>query len=185
MKRCVMSIRFLLALGLLSFSLNGYAFWTLKTPPADSKNLAELNRLIYEASIAGPQERSAALKALDGQFEIMKSDIGSLAKAIKENGETAQFNSMVNAIAKRMGGETLVQDFKLNGGPYSVLTKAGGRAAQDLQDFKSQLPPFFSWLDVLGIGAAHAGIRSTACGLFWYTISLGYGTTHAYYSCYR
>ena len=115
----------------------------------------------------------------------MKTDINGLAKAIKENGEVAKFNSMVYAMAKSTGGETLVQDLKMNGGPYSVLTKAPGRALQDLQDFKSQLPPFFSWLDLLGIGTAHAGIRSTACGLFWYTISVGYATTHAYYSCYR
>lgn len=176
----------LVGFGMAGFSLSGSAAATLKTAPVDKKNYLEFSTLLIEAEMAGILERGVALKTLDNQVVVLKADMTQFVTDLKANGEAISFDTMVLAHAKSLGGALLVNELKRAGGPFAILSKAGSYIDADLKQFKLDLPPFISLLELTGISDAHAMVRgSTVCGVFWYVVSFGYGYEHAYYSCYR
>ena len=175
----------LIGLGMAGLPLSSSAV-TLKTVPAEKKNFLEFVNLFNEAGMAGILERETVLKALDSQAAVVKADMAQFIANLEANGETAAFNSMVLAKAKALGGALFVNELKRAGGPFAILSKADSYIDADVKQFKSNLPPFISLLELIGISDAHAGwFYTTSCSLWWYTISLGYGTEVAYTSCYK
>ncbi|MGZ8190842.1 MAG: hypothetical protein ACXWTS_06380 [Methylococcaceae bacterium] len=174
----------LIGLGMAGFPLSSSAV-TLKTVTVDKKNFLEFKNLLNETYMANILERANALKNLDNQAAVLKADMALYVVDLKANSETTAFDSMVLANAKALGGALLVNEIKRAGGPSAMLSKASSLIDADIKQFKLNLPPFISLLELVGISDAHAGLRSGACSAFWFVISWGYGTTHAYTSCYQ
>jgi hypothetical protein len=159
-----------------------------KSALADKANLLTLQNAVNEAKYASLLERSKAIDNLNISAAIVKADIADFAARIKANGEVTLFNTKALGLANKFGGRLMVNEINSAGGAYNMLVKSGAMIDQELKLLKSDLS-LASYLpsitELLGISEANAGILSTACGAFWFTISLGYADRFAYVSCYR
>jgi len=133
---------------------------------------------------ADAQERLRKLQALAGPA---KGEIKSFAARLRAAGEVEAYEAAVYAAASRAGAPTLMSDLKAVGGPYALLTKADALLDEMIADRRkvSQNGTAARLLESLGLTVAvEARLKSTACGAFWWAISWGYATAHAYRSCY-
>jgi hypothetical protein len=135
-----------------------------------------------------PVDAAARLDEMTRLSVQAKADIHAFVAALRPANETDAFEKAVYASAETSARPTLASEIRAQGGPIAVLGQAdrlldaliaerrhgaGGRGSLD------------AMLELVGLTTAlHASVLSTACGFFWFTITLGYGTTHAYYSCY-
>ncbi len=175
-----------LSMLLLFLAAPSYALTGLKTQPANASHLLALRSAVEQVSIATTSAaRSAALNKLAQQVLVVKEDINGFYNALAANGETAALDKLAFANAGQLGGGLLQQELQRYGGASNVLKNANAIIDDEIKDFIASLSPQFGLLDLFGISKAYASIRSTACGFFWFVIGFGYGTEHAYVSCYR
>ncbi len=179
-------LKICLSMLLLFLAAPSYALTGIRTQPANMSHLLAFRSAIEQASLATTATaRAAALNKLAQQAQIVKADINAFYNALVANNETAALDKLSAANAAGLGGAILQQQLQRYGGASNILKNSSKMIDDDIADFIASLSPQFGFLDLLGISKAYAGVRSTACGFFWFVISFGYGTEHAYVSCYR
>jgi len=85
--------------------------------------------------------------------------------------------------AKRAGSPQLLAELRGSGGAFATLNMADTMIDDMLADRQRAADQATVGLlfRMMGIGEAHAAV---GCAFFWWVISGGYGTAHAYRSCY-
>jgi len=188
---------------IFSFSLNSYAdnldnttvleakaaaeiLDNLTTETANSEHFLKLLTVADQVGFGVSTNQESAESELDKQAAILADDLEKFAADLVANNEKEVFDTAVIDYAKALGGEILVRELTSAGGPHAILTKSRAILAKNMNGFKQDTPPSIDLLSFLGISTAQAtsGIRSTACGAFWFVASWGYGTNIAYRSCY-
>lgn len=132
-----------------------------------------------------------AARRLDEMMQLSvqaKADIRDFVSALRQANEVEQFEKAVYAAAETSGRPTLAAEIRGQGGPVAVLAQADrlvdGLIAERRHGAAGKGSPD-GVLELLGLTVTvHASVLSTACGFFWFTISLGYAEEHAYKSCY-
>lgn len=165
----------------------------LKTKPANASLIAPLRdaliKLDADTDANGgklPKDAVDRLKKMQAMAQQAKSEIRSLVANLTANKETDAFNEGILGEAKLMGSAKLSSELSAGGTPIALLQRADSIIDQDLAARMSAAAKSASLIDTLmGVTDAEASIRSTACGAFWFVISLGYGEAHAYTSCYK
>jgi hypothetical protein len=137
------------------------------------------------------QQRLQQIRALTDQI---KADARALASRIVANGEEKEFDAMVLARSQAVSA-SLTAQIQGAGGAVAILSSADRYVDAEIQRMQRELrvegnPVGLRRLfALLNVNEAHAGlktwIRTTACTGFWFVISVGYGTEHAYASCYN
>ena len=162
---------------------------------ADARALAPLGEALFaydailkRSSGKAPADAARRLDEMARLSVQAKADIRDFVSALREAKETEAFEKAVYAAAETSGRPTLVAEIRGQGGPVAVLAQADrlidGLIAERRHGAASR-ESLDGVLELLGLTVTvHASVLSTACGFFWFTISLGYATTHAYTSCY-
>ena len=122
----------------------------------------------------------AKMKSLAGQT---KGEIRAFTARLRAADEISAFDSMMEAQAKRAGSPQLLAELRGSGGAFATLTMADTMIDDMLADRQRAADQATVGLlfRMMGIGEAHAAV---GCAFFWWVISGGYGTAHAYRSCY-
>lgn len=159
----------------------------LKTQRPDKQHLATFLHAVVDTSIASPVERVSKTQDIEKASAAIKLDISTLLAQLRTNGEAAQFDKFIMNQAIQEKNKALLSELQSVGGAVAALEKANQQIDDDIHSFKASFKT--SWIPspyvFIGINDAHARIGETLCGIFWWVISAGYGTTHAYYSCYK
>jgi hypothetical protein len=168
---------------------------TLKTKPANKQRIKPLVDAVasYESELRKtggkpPADAGMQMQKIRSLAGPAKGEIRSLAARLRANNEIEAFDEYINKLATQAGIPNAANDLASSGGAYAMLMNAGsiiddllGRMEKGGQQHTTA-DYLFDWL---GIREAHAVLCSTCCGVFWWMLSAGYGTTHAYYSCYN
>lgn len=163
----------------------------LKTKPARASAIAPLvdELVAYDLAVdanggKAPKDAVDRLKKIASLAPQAKSEIRSLAANLKSAGETEDFVAYIAAKAKETRSSSLEGELRA-ANAYSLLQRADSIIDQEIAARTQAAKATASLMDMLlGVSTAEASFRSTVCGAFWFTISLGYGTQHAYTSCY-
>jgi len=162
----------------------------LKTQPANAQAIKPLRDAIYafDDAVAAAKgkvpadakERADKIQGLAGRA---KAEIRAFASRLKAAGETEAFDEYIEARAKEDGNPTLLSELRGAGGGFAVLTSADSVLDEMVAQRRRAADQAKAALlfEFLGIEEAHAA--GTICGLFWFTLSLGYGERFAYRSC--
>ena len=170
---------------------------TLKTQPLSGGTVgalfAALDKLDKDFNANKAQvltDKTKRMQSIRSLATQIKTGAASLVSAIRANKEEEAFNEMVMAQASKVPG-SVASDIRAAGGAVALLSQAASIVDRDIDLFDRALKadagggPSVAWLSaVLSVREAEAGwIRYTACTGFWYVVSVGYGTQHAYTSC--
>lgn len=166
----------------------------LTTKPANAQAIAPLADALatFDESLGARKATAKDRAALANARSLVaqaKSEVRALAQRLKAAGEIDNFNAMVLARARETKSLALVNEIQQSGGGYALLLEADRRFDAELAEREklTRVAALSLW-SMLGISSAEAGIlatvKSTLCGGFWFTISLGYAERHAYVSCY-
>jgi hypothetical protein len=165
----------------------------LKTKAANSGAIAPLRDALFKLDADTdanggklPADAVDRLKKIQSMTSQAKSEIRALVVNLQANKETDVFNEGIIAEAKLLGSAKLSLELSAGGTPLALLQRADSLIDQDIATRLAAAAKSASLIDTLmGVSDAEASIRSTACAGFWFVISLGYGDTHAYTSCYK
>jgi hypothetical protein len=160
----------------------------LKTPAPNRAAIAPLEDAVFgfdDQARRGkpPADAAARIERMQAAAGPAKAEIRAFLTRLRSNGETQAFDEAVAAEAAR-SAPALVAELRAAGGASAAL----GRADQYIDEMISARRQHVShaWLhqieDVLGVARVEAA--GGTCAFFWWVISAGYGTAHAYRSCY-
>ena len=162
---------------------------------ADARAIAPLAQALFayddilqRSSGKAPADAARRLDEMARLSVQAKADIRDFVSALRQANEVEEFEKAVYAAAGTTGRPTLVAEIRGQGGPVAVLAQADrlidGLIAERRHGAAGK-GSLDGVLELLGLTVTvHASVLTTACGFFWFTISLGYATTHAYKSCY-
>lgn len=163
----------------------------LKTQAASSRMLVPLRDAIYDFDDnvsrnggkvpADSKERLAKMEAIAARA---KGEIRSFTSRLRAADEIAAFDAYIEARAKKESSSgRLLAELRASGGAFAVLTMADVMIDDMIQDRRHAVEqaPLSMLYEFLGIKEARAAV---GCALFWWVISAGTGTAHAYRSCY-
>lgn len=134
-----------------------------------------------------PANARAGVQKMQAASNAAKGEIRALAARLKREGQVEAFNRAVEESAKRSGAGAVIAELRSAGGAHAMLERADAyidemiaarRKVAESNGVASRIE------SLLGVATVHASIKTTACAAFWYVISFGYGTAHAYRSCY-
>lgn len=164
------------------------------TARADAGALQALNDAFFtfENAANAAKGKSTAdsrrqLDAFSGQLQRGRAAIRAFLAQLRDKNEVQAFEQMVYAAAAKTGRSTLAEEIRKDGGPVAILGRADTFLDALLDERRKAIAPagLDDFLEALGLTVSlEAGIRTTACGAFWFTLTLGYGTNLAYRSCY-
>jgi len=191
----------MISAGIFSFSLNAYAdnldkktmleakaaveaLDNLTTDKANSEHFFNLLTVIHEVELGVSTNQESTESELDKQAAMLADDLEKFAADLVANNEKEIFDNAVIDYGRALGGELLVRELTSAGGPHAMLTNSREILANQINEFKQDLPPSIDLLSFLGISTAQAGFFSTPCGAFWFAISWGNAERIAYRSCY-
>jgi len=169
--------------------------YPLKTPKANASALAPLAEALFAFDDYGrahngkaPADGAKRVEEIARLAPHAKAEIHKFVSALRQAKETDAFDKYVYDAASTSSRPTLVNEIRSAGGGVKVLEGADTLLDGLIADRRKALSSpadFDRVLESLGLTVAlSASLRSLACGAFWFTISLGYAETHAYYSCY-
>ncbi|HEX5474821.1 MAG TPA: hypothetical protein VFX12_09185 [Vicinamibacterales bacterium] len=164
----------------------------LKTARANAAMIKPLSDALYAFDDAArtnggkpPADAARRLAELRRLAPAAKTEIRAYLSRLRQANEVAAFDALVyKRTAETRPG--LEAQLKAVGGPSGLLAHADSFIDQLITDRQQATrSPSEALLEALGLTVTlHASILSTACGFFWFTISLGYGDGIAYRSCY-
>lgn len=169
---------------------------TLKTPLPDSRMVGPLIDALLDFDEAvdqnggrAPKDTAKRIAAIDADAKQALPEIRRLASRLKANGETQLFNAYIAESVHKLGSPRLASEMKaLDGNAYGLLLKSDSYIEDEIEQrraLKVGWNPAAVLLSLAGIAPAEASLRSGACSFFWWVVSAGQGTTHAYTSCYK
>lgn len=176
----------------VAFELRGKA---MKTKPANKQRIAPLLQALerIDGAASPAADRDRELERAAGLVGQAKSEIRSFAGRLQASGEIESFDELARAQAEKDGSAELRGALQEAGGAYRVISRADAYIDEAL----AQLRNGSAASDASATGARNRLLAFLApkpayasepaavvCGLFWWTISLGYGEAHAYRSCY-
>lgn len=134
-------------------------------PPRDARG-----RVVKMREMAGPA----------------KAEIRAFVSRLQSNNEAAAFDARVYEHAQKQA-PAVVSGIRSAGGPTAMLAKADGYIDEMIADREkvAAKESESKWPELLGVATLHAyGLRSGLCSGFWYILTVGYGESFAYRSCY-
>jgi hypothetical protein len=166
----------------------------LKTAPAQGQAIEPLRGAIFDFDESGesrggpPNDAKDRIGRMRSAAPKAKTEIRNFVRGLEKNGETEAFDQMVADRVADVAPPEAAAELEKQGGGTAMLKQAD-RIIDEMIADRGQAAGMGSALrldgwELLGISSAHAGLRSGTCALFWYTVSFGYGTAHAYRSCY-
>ncbi|MFI5178075.1 MAG: hypothetical protein ACHQO8_05920 [Vicinamibacterales bacterium] len=169
--------------------------YSLKTPKANAAVLAPLADSLfafdeYARTHAGkaPADGGKRLDELARLAPQAKAEIRRFVDGLRRANETDAFDKYVYEMANSSGRPTLANEIRSAGGAVRVLSTADTFIDSLIAERRKALASpadLDRVLEAFGVTVTlSAGVLSTACGFFWFTISLGYAEAHAYRSCY-
>lgn len=142
---------------------------------------------IVRAAGKAPADAGRRLDDLSRLAPQAKADIRAFIDALRRANEVEAFEKLVYAKADASGRATLSAEIRGQGGPVAVLSQADRLIDGLIAERRAALTsrhPVDRVLESFGLTVElSASILSTTCGLFWFTISLGYADVIAYHSC--
>jgi hypothetical protein len=166
---------------------------SLKSAPADKDRIEPLRAAFLDFDQHAAENRGAPPSNARQRIAEMRRLTGPAKQAIRElvnrldsAGETAAFDALVERKVKELNAPPVLAELQQLGGAAALL-RGADRAIDEMIAHRSTIAEQRAEaliLELLGIGSAHASLKSGTCALFWYTISFGYGTAHDYRSCY-
>lgn len=168
----------------------------LKTPKPDPHVVGPLidDLLDFDAAAdqnggRAPKDAAQRIAALDADAKKALPEIHRFASRLKANGETQLFNAYIAESVQKLGSPSLASEMKaLDGNAYGLLLKSDSYIDDEIDQrraIKVSWNPGAALLALAGVAPAQAGLRSGACSFFWWVVSAGEGTEHAYTSCYK
>ena len=128
----------------------------------------------------------AQVQKLQAAAGRAKGEIRAFTARLKAAGEVQAFDAAVEARAKQAGSAELLSELRAAGGGYALLQRGDQYIDEMIVDRRRVVEKngvaarIEAWL---GVAEVHA-LRQTACGAFWWVITVGYGERFAYRSCY-
>lgn len=166
----------------------------LKTSPANAQAIRPFADALLAFDNAGranngkpPADAARRIAELERLAPAVKAEIRSYGNRLQQANETGAFDEIVYQKAKESGQPGLDAQIRSAGGPSALLLKSDAIIDDLIADRKhvASSGKVDHLAEALGLSVVlEASFGSTVCGMFWFTISLGYGETHAYYSCY-
>ena len=168
---------------------------SLKTAPANGGAIEPLREALFAFDDAvrrgngkAPADAAKRIDELQRLALPAKSEIRSYVQRLRQANELQAFDTLTYSRLKDAGVAGADAQLRAEGGPSALLARADSLIDDLINDRKhhGSAGSADHLLEMLGLTVAlDASVKSTVCGFFWFTISLGYGTEHAYTSCYQ
>jgi len=134
-----------------------------------------------------PANARASVQKMRAAANAAKAEIRALAARLKREGKVEAFNRMAEESATRAGASAVLAELRSAGGAHAMLERADAYIDEMLETRRKVAEGQGTARlieSLLGVATVHAGLKTGTCAAFWFVISLGYGTAHAYRSCY-
>jgi hypothetical protein len=169
--------------------------YPLKTIKANAAALAPLANGLFAfddyARTHGGKAPADGAKRLEEFARLApqaKAEIRRFVDALRQANETETFDKYVYDMANKSGRPTLANEIRSAGGAVRILSGADNLIDSLIAERRKGLASpgdLDRMLEAFGMTVAlSASILTTACGFFWFTLSLGYADNIAYRSCY-
>lgn len=162
----------------------------LRTAPPDPMVMIPFVQALadYDAAVHAHSRSSSEARQIEADIRMMapgvKQELAAFAVRLKRNDEVEAFDQLAMARARRAPDPQMVlAGIRSAGGAYNGLLHIGPQVDALLP--ADHMALLDSLNELVGVGAAHAGIGQTACGFVVWVFTLGYGDGVAYHYCYR
>ena len=162
----------------------------LKTKPARGSAIEPFIDAIfaYDSAVQSnggtpPKDAVERLKRVQSLALAAKSEIRALAQNLSSNGEVADFNLFITEKVKKSGSAEAAREFQAAGGnAHAILLSADSQIDQEISKRAAAAKPVAILLleHLFTVKNAEAG---TGCSVFFFVVTLGYGTNVNYKLC--
>lgn len=134
-----------------------------------------------------PANAQSRVGEIERAVPAATAEIQSFVGRLRQAREVEAFEQLVYARAAESGRPTLAAEIRAEGGPVALLERAGTLLPALVAERRqaAAVNRVDGLLERVGLTTSlRAGVLTTACGGFFFALSLGYGERFAYRACY-